>query len=239
MEKRSKILPRVLIVLLIVALISTLVLSSVYAKYVSERDPGAVATRPAAFELIMKTPLQDSIDFNFAADGEPGTPIGHTETQKHFDFAVKTSDSEVAATYKLEIKFNSKITDLIKKGRYDKLKDPVSCIFFVQVKQANGNYRTLASADGDVVSETETDAGLTWTYTTTIEPHKNPDGSSGTDSNDNPITADYRLVMEVYNNTMMPSGGNVQNYVFSTNAIEISVTSTQENSGFVGQFAGK
>lgn len=246
MEKRSKILPRVLIVLLIVALISTLVLSSVYAKYVSEKDPDEVASRPAAFELIMKTPLQDSIDFNFAVDGEPGTAIGHTEVQKHFDFAVKTSSSEVAATYRLEIKFSKKIADLIRKGEKDKLIDPVSCTFFVQKKDGN-TYVNLPDAvtdDGVHVNRVNgeyDDMGkeMIWTYTTTIEPHKNPDGSSGTDSNNDPVMADYRLVMEVYNNTMMPAGGNVEHYVLSTNGIEISVTSTQENSGFVGQFAGK
>ena len=229
MKDKSKILPRVIIVVLIIALISTLVLSSVYAKYVSKENPGAVNSRPAAFELIMKTPLKDSIDYNFAVDGEPGNPIGHTETAKYYDFKVKTSASEIRAEYTLMIKFSEKLKDLIRKGREDKLKYGVACDFDVQQKNAAGDYVSILK-DETKASDTVLDDGK-WTYSATIEANKNPDP-------DIVGEVEYRLVMIVYNNTMMPEDGNTLNYVLSTNGIEISVTSTQVNSNFKGQYAG-
>lgn len=229
MKDKSKILPRVIIVVLIIALISTLVLSSVYAKYVSKEDPGAVNSRPAAFELIMKTPLKDSIDYNFAVDGEPGNPIGHTETAKYYDFKVKTSGSEVRAEYTLMIKFSEKLQGLIRKGREDKLKYGVACDFDVQQKNAAGDYVSILK-DETKARDTVLDDGE-WIYSATIEPNKNPDPAI-------PGEVEYRLVMIVYNNTMMPADGNTLNYVLSTNGIEISVTSTQVNSNFKGQYAG-
>lgn len=230
MKDKSKILPRVIIVVLIIALISTLVLSSVYAKYVSKKDPGEVNSRPAAFELIMKTPLKDSIDYNFAADGEPGTPIGHTETAKYYDFKVKTSGSEIRAEYTLMINFSKKLQDLIKKGREDKMKYGVACDFDVQQKNAAGNYVSILK-DETKARDTVLNDGK-WMYSATIEANKNPDPAIIEGE------VEYRLVMIVYNNTMMPEDGNTLNYVLSTNGIEISVASKQDNPNYKGQYAG-
>ena len=229
MKDKSKILPRVIIVILVVALISTLVLSAVYAKYVSKNDPSAVNTRPAAFELVMKTPLDDSIDFNFAVDGEPGTPIGHTETEKYYDFSVKIKNSEVASTYILQIKFSEKIRALIKKGRANKMQDGVTCNFDVLQKNSSGNYVSILK--DSKAKDSVIDDGV-WKYTTQTEPNKNPDPDVTTEE------IEYRLVMIVYNNTDMPEGGNTDEYVLSTNGIEISVSSEQVDSNFKGQYAG-
>jgi hypothetical protein len=116
MKDKSKILPRIIIIALVVALISTVVLSAVYAKYVSKDDANASA-RPAVFELVMNSPRDEAIEFNFAVDGEPGAPIGYTEAKKSFDFSVKTSASEVSAEYFVTVDFNSKITAMINKAR--------------------------------------------------------------------------------------------------------------------------
>lgn len=234
MKDKSKILPRVIIVILVVTLISTLVLSSVYAKYVSKKDPGEVNSRPAAFELIMKTPLDDSIDFNFAVDGEPGTPIGHTETEKYYDFEVKTSDSEVASRYFLKIQFSNKIKKLIVDGRENKMADGVSCNFDVQMlDKATSKYVSIWGDGTDTVS---TDGA--WQYEGVVNPNVNPDGSFGITADGKDVVTQYRLVMIVYNNTDMPADGNTDRYVLSTNGIEISVTSKQENPNYKGQYAG-
>lgn len=234
MKDKSKILPRVIIVILVVTLISTLVLSSVYAKYVSKKDPGEVNSRPAAFELIMKTPLDDSIDFNFAVDGEPGTPIGHTETEKYYDFEVKTSDSEVASRYFLKIQFSNKIKKLIVDGRENKMADGVSCNFDVQMlDKATSEYVSIWGDGTDTVS---TDGA--WQYEGVVNPNVNPDGSFGITADGKDVVTQYRLVMIVYNNTDMPADGNTDRYVLSTNGIEISVTSKQENPNYKGQYAG-
>jgi hypothetical protein len=236
MKDKSKILPRVIIVILIVSLITTLVLTSVYAKYVSKEDPAASTARPAAFELVLK-PMWDDEGFNFAADGEPGNPIGHTEARKNYDFRVKTSGSEVSTSYLLEIKFSNKITKMIYAGRADKLSAGICCDYEVYQKQGS-SYVKIATGSESGLGNSST-SSLTWSYSNTnLAPNVNPDGSSGTDAAGKDIYTDYRLVMIVYNNTTMPSNGNTDKYVLSSDGIEISVTSTQNDPGFKGQYAG-
>ena len=214
MKNKNKILPKVALVALIITLISALILSSVYAKYVTERDVDPINVRPAAFELIMDTALKnDKIEVNFATDGEPGNPIGYTEAYKNYDFTVKTSTSEVAAEYTLTITFEEKIANLIRAGRADKYADGISCNFEVLQKNASGNYVTVAGNESGA-------SDLVWTYTSVINPNTNPDGT---------ITgeAQYRLKMIVYNNTDMPTTGNTANYVLCTDGINIEVSSKQ------------
>ena len=231
MKNKSKILPKVILIILIVSLISTLVLSSVYAKYVSKQDPPAYTTRPAAFELIMKPTWADN-GFNFAADGEPGNPIGHTEAAKDFHFEVQTYGSEVAADYKLEVKFSNKLTKMIYQARKDKLQIGVWCDYEVYEKGSDGKYVKVSGTESiDMSVEPGNSSQLVWTYSTTIDPNENPNGTTTG-------RTEYFLRMIVYNNTTMPSTGNTLQYVLSTDGIEISVTSTQVDPNFVGQYAG-
>ena len=234
MKDKSKILPRIIIIALVVALISTVVLSAVYAKYVSKGDANASA-RPAVFELVMNSPRDEAIEFNFAVDGEPGAPIGYTEAKKSFDFSVKTSASEVAAEYFVTVDFNSKITAMINKARENRFEEGIWCDY--EVYRYDPDSKEYVKIEG-VEDPDEYNKTLTWTYQTKTEPHKNPDGSSGTDENDKPVVAKYRLVITAYNNTMMPSTGNTSKYVFSSNAVTVSVMSRQENPGYAGEFEG-
>ena len=234
MKDKSKILPRIIIIALVVALISTVVLSAVYAKYVSKGDANASA-RPAVFELVMNSPRDEAIEFNFAVDGEPGAPIGYTEAKKSFDFSVKTSASEVAAEYFVTVDFNSKITAMINKARENRFEEGIWCDY--EVYRYDHNSEEYVKIEG-VEKPDEYNKTLTWTYQTKTEPHKNPDGSSGTDENDKPNVSKYRLVITAYNNTMMPSDGNTSKYVFSSNAITVSVMSKQENPNYEGEFEG-
>ena len=234
MKDKSKILPRIIIIALVVALISTVVLSAVYAKYVSKDDANASA-RPAVFELVMNSPRDEAIEFNFAVDGEPGAPIGYTEAKKSFDFSVKTSASEVAAEYFVTVDFNSKITAMINKARENRFEEGIWCDY--EVYRYDPDSKEYVKIEG-VEDPDEYNKTLTWTYKTNTVPHKNPDGSSGTDENDKPVVAKYRLVITAYNNTMMPSDGNTSKYVFSSNAVTVSVMSRQENPGYVGEFEG-
>ena len=234
MKDKSKILPRIIIIALVVALISTVVLSAVYAKYVSKDDVNASA-RPAVFELVMNSPRDEAIEFNFAVDGEPGAPIGYTEAKKSFDFSVKTSASEVSAEYFVTVDFNSKITAMINKARENRFQDGICCDY--EVYRYDPDTKEYVKIEGEEKPD-EYNETLTWTYKTNTDPHKNPDGSSGTDENNKPVVAKYRLVITAYNNTMMPSDGNTSKYVFSSNAVTVSVMSKQENPGYEGDFEG-
>lgn len=227
MKDKSKILPKIVLIILVITLISTLILSSVYAKYVSDKTPDPAEARPAAFELVMNNSDDGKIEVNFAADGEPGSPIGHTEAEKYYDFTVKTSNSEVAADYMLTVTFDKKLADMIRQAREDRFKDGIWCDYEVQIKNSEGEYESISALGTESGSN-----ALEWKYVSTIKPHQNPDGTFEGE-------VYYRLKMIVYNNTLMPSTGNGSDYVLSTNGINIEVSSKQINPDYVGEYAGK
>ena len=68
MKKLNKILPRIAVGILILVLVTTLILSSVYAKYVSKPETNPMNLRPAAMLVMINTPRDDKIKVNFAAD---------------------------------------------------------------------------------------------------------------------------------------------------------------------------
>lgn len=243
MKDKSKILLIVIVAILVVTLISTLVLSSVYAKYVTEKSGGSSA-RPVGFELTMHTPKDDKIEVNFAADGEPGSPIGYTEVYKNYDFSVSTQNSEVASEYILNINFSEDITRMIKQARADRFADGIWCDFVVirgtEKKDANG--AVVKDSDGNVVyeylevnkiegEESGINAKLTWQYKVNkVDPNSQPKDEDGN------FVTHYRLKMMVYNNTMMPSNGNTLKYVFDSDGINIEVISKQINPEYAGTY---
>ena len=244
MKDKRKIWPIIIVAVLVITLISTLVLSSVYAKYVTENS-GNVEVRPASFELVMHTPMEDKIEVNFAADGEPGTPIGHTMVYKDFDFSVVTDSSEVAAEYSLGINFDSKISAMINQAREDRFADGIWCDFVVirgeEEKNADGTVKKdsndnpiIKYDEKNIIQGEETGNSLIkWKYVVSrVDPNKNPGDSTGTAQ-----AAYYRLRMIVYNNTMMPTTGNVDHYVLSTQGIEIEVISKQIDPAYAGTFS--
>lgn len=234
MKDKRKIVPIVILVVLIVTLVSTIVLSSVYAKYVTEGSADPSTVRPASFDIVMNTPMEDKIEVDFSAGGEPGNPIGHTMVYKDFDFSVVTSGSEVAADYILGINFDYKTSGMINQARKDKFADGI-CFDYVVIrgeevknddgtvkKDSNGN-PVIKYEDKNIINVQDTGTDLKkWKYTSTIEPLKNPDDSTGTAG-----AAYYRLRLIVYNNTMMPLTGNTDHYFLSTDGIEIEVISKQ------------
>ena len=240
MKNKSTILLKIAIIILILTLISALILSSIYAKYTSNDEQPATGARPAKFELIMQTPSDDKITVNFASDGEPGAPIGHTEAHKDFEFKVKTSASDVAAEYTVSVSFVKKITDMIKAARQDKFQSDITCDYEVYYgRETVVDEKVVVVYDDEPLEGVETiGTTLTWKYTSVIEPHKNPDGSAGQNSLEEDIYAHYKLRMIVYNNTTMPTTGNTNKFVFVTNGIDISVSSKQVDPQYVGAHVG-
>lgn len=225
MKKLNKILPRIAVGILILVLVTTLILSSVYAKYVSKPETNPMNLRPAAMLVMINTPRDDKIKVNFAADGEPGTPIGHTEVVKNYDFEIVTELTEVAVQYELVITFNEKVTERIKQARDDKFEDGVWCDYVVL-------YGTGTDENGDPVynnviegNETVGDT-ITWTYASPDLIMPNETENSG---------VYYRLQMIFYNNTMMPSPtGNGSDYFFSSDCIGLEISSRQVDPKYVG-----
>ena len=246
MKNRRKILPRIILLAVVLVLITALAFANVYAKYVTNGSKD-VNTRPAAFELVFDPSNEDGIEVNFARDGEPGAPIGYNEAYRKYDFSVRTSNSEVASNFILKITFNSKVALRIAQAREDKIADGLWCDYRVWMKNSSGEYEILKDLGPDNDCEsTGTGETLIWTKTFTVEPGKNPNNSTGEDT-----MCDFRLEMVFYNNTMLPetdgngsvtwpeytvgSSPNAQDYFFSSDAIDIEVSSTQINPEYVGQ----
>lgn len=258
MKNRRKILPKIIILVLVLVLITAIALSTVYAKYVTN-DKNEQTARPAAFELVFKPSNDDGIEVDFALDGEPGAPIGYNKICKNYDFSVKTTNSEVAAEFDVKITFNDKVAKRIKQARfnhgYGRFDDGVWCDYRVWMKDSNGTYVLLKGVNNDTVAEGKSgeekldkDTGiLTWVKTFTVEPSENPNGSTGAET-----MCDFRLEMVFYNNTMLPedvgngsvtwsdpnypvvSGPDAQDYFFSSDAIDIQVSSTQIDPNYEG-----
>jgi hypothetical protein len=256
MKNRRKILPKIIILALVLVLITAIALSTVYAKYVTNDEIDQTA-RPAAFELVFKPSDDDGIEVDFALDGEPGAPIGYNKICKNYDFSVKTTNSEVASEFDLKITFNDKVAKRIQQARfnhgYGRFDDGVWCDYRVWMKDSSGAYVLLKGVNNDKVDagnggkETLDSNGCVWTKTFTIEPSKNPNGSTGAET-----MCDFRLEMVFYNNTMLPetdgngsvtwsdpnypvvSGPDAQDYFFSSDAIDIQVSSTQIDPNYEG-----
>lgn len=242
MEKKNKILLRVAIVILVVTLITTLILSSVYAKYVSDATSPSATGRPAAFEVIMKSPRDDSIKVNFAADGEPGAPIGYTEVTRDYEFSVVTDKSEVASEYSLELIFSAKIADKIRQAREDRFEDGIWCDFEVYqgYKNANNEIEYTKRLEGIEIGlyndngEANKGQPMTWSCLEDLEPNKNP--------GDGDEESYYKFIMIFYNNTMMTEKTvdgvtmyNYDDYLLDSNGVEIKVTSKQVNPEYKGE----
>ena len=257
MKNRRKILPKIIILVLVLVLITAIALSTVYAKYVTN-DKNNQTARPAAFELVFEPSDEDGFEVNFTLDGEPGAPIGYNKICKNYDFSVKTTNSEVAAKFDVKITFNDKVAKRIEHARsnngYGRFDDGVWCDYRVWMKDSSGAYVLLKGVNNDKVdagnggNETLNSNGCVWTKTFTVEPSKNPNGSTGSET-----MCDFRLEMVFYNNTMLPetdgngsvtwsdpnypvvSGPDAQDYFFSSDAIDIQVSSTQIDPGYVGK----
>ena len=111
---KKKILPRIFIFLLAVTVISTIAVSSVFAKYVSSKSGTGNNVRPAAFDIEFSGFDVDKISVNFAKDGVPAPPIGYSIDTVEIPFGIKNSaESEVAANVTLKLEFDSYITGIL------------------------------------------------------------------------------------------------------------------------------
>ena len=225
--KLKQMMPRVLMILMILVLVSAVLVSSVFAKYVAtgEFDTPPEVT-PAAFEFDLHGDRIDALGINFANDGAPGAPIGHSEDKDHYIFSVKSCASEVAIEFETTITFSEEVSKKILQaraneglGKYEKgiwLEYKI----YEAVKDGNGKVTSWREITNDNAEEIKnSDNTLTWKRTITSAPKQNPDTTTEG-------KAYYKVEIISYNNTLMDETS-AQEYFFSTNAIEINVTGTQ------------
>lgn len=217
MKKLNKIIPRIIFSLFVLILISAILLSSVFAKYASVSDPNTntIGGRPAIFNVVMIGESDPIVRVNFAADGEPGNPLGHSIAEKDYDFKIVSSFTEVALAYELSIKLDVNIVERVLKARESRFSDGLSCEYEVYREVTDNNVTTYQKIEG--VEIFNSDGSMTWTYN---NPYTEPNPS-------NIVEAKYKLKFIFYNNTNMPTYGNADDYVYVTDGIEIKATAVQ------------
>ena len=241
MNKKNRIVMRILLIILTLTLISSLILSSVYARYVKNIDPVSASARPAGFAFEAKFDEYVNIEAGYTIDDEPGNPIGHTEARRYYDFEVKTCESEVALNVTTKITFSEKASAKVRYAREDRfstnVEKAISCDYELMLWNPETSKYDLVvqrgkSVDGSgfTVSETGINPStgvVTASMTSMAAAKHNPDGSTAD-------YAKYRLVIVIYNNSLMPSTGNTPKYFLDSNAMTVNVSATQVDPEFVG-----
>lgn len=247
MKNKNKILMRILLVILTLTLISTLVLSSVYARYVKKYDNASNSARPAGLKFEAKFDDYVNIEAGYTIDDEPGNPIGHTEARRYYDFEVKSCESEVALNVTTKITFSEKTSVRVRQARKDRFamentatgedkEYGISCDYELMLWNPETSKYELVVQRGNAINSkfTISETGLnsstgnvTATITSTTPAKQNPDATTSG-------YAKYRLVIVIYNNTMMSTSGNVSNYFLDSNAMTVNVSATQVDPGFSG-----
>ena len=111
---KKKILPRIFIFLLAVTIISTIAVSSVFAKYVSSGEGEGIDVRPAAFDIEFSGFDVDKISVNFAKDGVPAPALGYSKDTYVIPFGIKNiEESEIAANVIIKLEFDPDFAALI------------------------------------------------------------------------------------------------------------------------------
>ena len=211
MAKFSKILPRILLTICVLILVSSILLSAIFAKYVTSNNTTAKIGRPAAFEVLMEKEFDNLMHVSFAADGEPGNPLGHTRVTKDYKFSVVSNYTEVALTYDLVIEFNSVVGKMMYTGKTNPFADGISCYYEVYEVTDEGETKLSGT---EILSGT---AVTKWTYT---KPYLAPNPNIQRKNN-------YILRVTFYNNTDMTVNSN--GYTFSSDAVTITANARQVN----------
>lgn len=211
MAKFSKILPRILLTICALILVSSILLSAIFAKYVTSNITTDKIGRPAAFEVLMEQEFDNLMHISFAADGEPGNPLGHTRVTKDYKFSVVSNYTEVALTYDLVIEFNSVVGKMMYTGKTNPFADGISCYYEVYEVTDEGETKLSGT---EILSGT---AVTKWTYT---KPYLAPNPDTQRKNN-------YILRVTFYNNTDMTVNSN--GYTFSSDAVTITANARQVN----------
>lgn len=219
--KTSKIFKRVLITLALLALVSAIVVSSTYARYVSEIKP-KYNTRPAMFDIVYDSDDDPMIEYNYARDGVPGSALGHTEATTHYDFSIVMDENEVRTKLDLKITFASSIANkIVKPIRKDSPTDfdygahyENGLRFSYKVYKINNkgedNESLIEITTGP--ASTQNDGLTEWTYNEIFDI-------------ENPQPLDYRLEFTFYNNTSAEN--NQADFFTAYQGVTITATGTQ------------
>jgi hypothetical protein len=117
----KKIVSRVLIVLTVATLASTILISAVFAKYTSNNGPLEVTVRPTQFNVSISSASSNVMTANFAEGGAGDKTFS-------YDVTVNSADSEAAAYITLKLTLSSEMKTLVDRASTTK---GISCKYAV------------------------------------------------------------------------------------------------------------
>lgn len=204
--KKNKILRRIFIGLLAATIISSVMVASLFAKYISTGESEGDVIYPYAFGVELTGLDMDKISVNFSRDGAHATPLGYFTETFSIPFAVKAASyNEIATEVKIRLIFNSAFSTMIKRASTNRYDQGVTCDF--RVVDESGN-----ALSGKV---TEENSCLIWTSSATrLE-----------------IAGELKFFLEIdVHNTSLSVGYTAnEEYNYISDAITVDVVATQIN----------
>lgn len=140
----KKIVSRVLIVLTVATLVSAILISAVFAKYISNDSRPAVTVRPTQFNVSISSASSNVMTANFADDGATAKTFS-------YDVTVNSADSEAAAYITLKLTLSSAMKTLVDRASTTA---GISCKYAV--------YKVSGSTETPL-SGSESASGSVWT----------------------------------------------------------------------------
>ena len=199
--KKNKILTRICIGILSATIVSSLLVSSLFARYVSSGESKGNVVYPYAFGVELTGLEMDKITVNFSRDGAHATPLGYFTETISVPFTVKAAEyNEIATDISINLTFNENFSALLKKDRYAQ---GASCTY--HVVDANGN-----ELSGD---EEEVSGCIVWT----------------SDETELGIAEELNFILkiDVHNTSLSVGYTTSEEYKYISDAITVDVVATQ------------
>ncbi len=200
--KKNKIMTRICIGVLTATIISSVLVASLFARYISSGESEGNVVYPYAFGVELTGLEMDKISVNFSRDGAHATPLGYFTETFSIPFTVKAAPyNEIATDISIKLTFNKAFSDLIKKDPYD---SGASCTY--RVVDTNGN--VLGGTDA-----TSSAGIITWT----------------SDAKTLGVSEELSFVLEIaVHNTSLSVGYTAnEEYNYISDAITVDVVATQ------------
>ena len=199
--KKNKIMMRICIGILAATLISSVMVSSLFARYISSGESEGNVAYPYAFGVELTGLEMDKISVNFSRDGAHATPLGYFTETFSIPFTVKAAPyNEIATDISIKLTFNKAFSDLIKKDPY--------------AQGASCAYRVV-DTDGNVLGGTQTEVSncIIWTSNAT---------TLGVAQE-----LDFVLEISVHNTSLSVGYTTSEEYKYISDAITVDVSAKQ------------
>lgn len=207
MKKFNVTFKRLLLFSIVILAIAAIFISTTYTKYIDTKKENS-KTRPAIFDVVLEGD-DPVIEVSFAADGEPGSPVGYSTAEKHYDFSVLMVENEVRTDCEIEIYFPQRIYEkIVDASSYDEThKEGLYCSYKVYKINDDASLTDITSQGSEDSTE------KTWTYTETVSPQQ---------------SLKFRLEFTFYNNTTMDTeNGNIEDFLYVAGDLEVTATARQ------------